>query len=105
MLSSYFISGTHLHLQALAMLLGPMFASQLAIRTSLRASQFICGIALIVTLTPFIFYVLPQTHNVPKLATARLRPQVMVTMLIKNEFKSDFLYEYVMTGCTSHLRR
>lgn len=70
-------------MQALAMLLGPMFASQLAIKTSLRASQFICGIALTVTLTPFIYYVLPQTHNVPKLATARLRPQVAVTLITK----------------------
>uniref|UniRef100_A0A8R1TIL0 MFS domain-containing protein n=2 Tax=Onchocerca TaxID=6281 RepID=A0A8R1TIL0_ONCVO len=70
--------------QALAMLLGPMFASQLAIRTSLRTSQFICGIALIVTLTPFIYYVLPQTHNVPKLATARLRPQDYLPMIKHN---------------------
>ncbi|CAG9538023.1 unnamed protein product [Cercopithifilaria johnstoni] len=70
--------------QALAMLLGPMFASQLAIRTSLRASQFICGIALIGTLTPFIYYVLPQTHSVPKLATARLRPQDYLPMIKHN---------------------
>ncbi|VDO26251.1 unnamed protein product [Brugia timori] len=70
--------------QALAMLLGPMFASQLAIKTSLRASQFICGIALTVTLTPFIYYVLPQTHNVPKLATARLRPQDYLPMIKHN---------------------
>lgn len=69
-----------MYLQALAMLLGPMFASQLAVSTSLRGSQFICGIALIVTLTPFIYYVLPQTHSVPKLATARLRPQVMAML-------------------------
>uniref|UniRef100_A0A915Q7C5 Major facilitator superfamily (MFS) profile domain-containing protein n=1 Tax=Setaria digitata TaxID=48799 RepID=A0A915Q7C5_9BILA len=70
--------------QALAMLLGPMFASQLAVKTSLRASQFICGIALIVTLTPFIYYVLPQTHSVPKLATARLRPQDYLSMIKHN---------------------
>lgn len=61
-----------------------MFASQLAVRTSLRASQFVCGIALIVTLAPFIYFVLPHTHSVPKLATARLRPQVNIYVDNKN---------------------
>ncbi|VDN23756.1 unnamed protein product [Gongylonema pulchrum] len=49
--------------QALAMFLGPMFASQIAVQTSLRASQFICGIVLFITLTPFVYFVLPQTHS------------------------------------------
>ena len=62
--------------QAIAMFLGPMFASQIAVHTNLRVSQFVCGVAMLITLTPFIYYVLPQTHSVPKLATARLRPQV-----------------------------
>lgn len=63
--------------QALAMFFGPMFASQIAIHSNLRISQFACGILLLLTLTPVIYYVLPQTHSVPKMATARLRPQVI----------------------------
>lgn len=58
------------------MFFGPMVASQLAIHTNLRTSQFICGIVLFVTLVPVIYKFLPETHSVPKLATARLRPQV-----------------------------
>ncbi|MFH4978502.1 hypothetical protein AB6A40_005211 [Gnathostoma spinigerum] len=70
--------------QAIAMFFGPMIASQLAVATSLRISQTVCGIALFATLTPFIYYFLPQTHSVPKLATARLRPQDYVHMVRGN---------------------
>ncbi|VDN02753.1 unnamed protein product [Thelazia callipaeda] len=70
--------------QAIAMFLGPMLASQLAVKTTLRGSQFICGVTLLVTLTPLIYFMLPYTHTVPKLATARLRPQDYLPMVKNN---------------------
>ena len=58
------------------MFFGPMLASQLAVYTTLRLSQTICGIIMLVTLVPAVYKLLPETHSIPKLATARLRPQV-----------------------------
>uniref|UniRef100_A0A914RVE2 Major facilitator superfamily (MFS) profile domain-containing protein n=1 Tax=Parascaris equorum TaxID=6256 RepID=A0A914RVE2_PAREQ len=63
---------------AIAMFFGPMVASQLAVATTLRTSQVTCGIAMLMVLTPTIYFALPQTHSIPKLATARLRPQLQL---------------------------
>lgn len=70
--------------QALAMFFGPMVASQLAVYTTLRSSQIICGIVLLISLVPVIYFLLPQTHSIPKLATARLRPQDYLPMVARN---------------------
>ncbi|VDK44428.1 unnamed protein product [Anisakis simplex] len=70
--------------QAIAMFFGPMIASQLAVATTLRTSQVICGIVMLITLTPTIYCLLPQTHSIPRLATARLRPQDYLPMIARN---------------------
>ncbi|KHN89077.1 hypothetical protein Tcan_15389 [Toxocara canis] len=70
--------------QAMAMFFGPMVASQLAVATTLRTSQIICGIVMLITLTPTIYLTLPETHSIPKLATARLRPQDYLPMVARN---------------------
>uniref|UniRef100_A0A0M3HQJ0 MFS domain-containing protein n=1 Tax=Ascaris lumbricoides TaxID=6252 RepID=A0A0M3HQJ0_ASCLU len=70
--------------QAVAMFFGPMVASQLAVATTLRTSQVTCGIAMLIVLTPTIYFALPQTHSIPKLATARLRPQDYLPMVVRN---------------------
>ena len=64
------------------MFFGPMLASQLAVQTTLRSSQIICGIAMLITLVPVVHIMLPETHTIPKLATARLRPQVQFVVTI-----------------------
>ncbi|CAI4222423.1 unnamed protein product [Auanema sp. JU1783] len=70
--------------QAIAMFFGPMIGSKIAAFTSLRVSQFICGVTLLGTLMPVLFFLLPTTHSIPKLATARLRPQDYWPMITKN---------------------
>ncbi|VDL72193.1 unnamed protein product [Nippostrongylus brasiliensis] len=70
--------------QAAAMFLGPIIGSKIAAYTTLRTSQFICGVALLGTLMPVLFFLLPTTHSIPRLATARLRPQDYWPMISKN---------------------
>ncbi|KHJ98173.1 transporter, major facilitator family protein [Oesophagostomum dentatum] len=70
--------------QAIAMFVGPIIGSKIAAYTSLRISQFICGVALLATLMPVLMFFLPTTHSVPRLATARLRPQDYWPMIKKN---------------------
>ncbi|PAV80401.1 hypothetical protein WR25_03566 [Diploscapter pachys] len=70
--------------QAIAMFIGPMLGSKIAAFTSLRVSQFICGIVLFSTLTPVLLLFLPSTHSIPRLASARLRPQDYWHMIMKN---------------------
>ncbi|XGW25076.1 hypothetical protein V3C99_006472 [Haemonchus contortus] len=70
--------------QAAAMFFGPIVGSKVAAYTSLRTSQFICGCALMVTLMPVVIFLLPTTHSIPRLATARLRPQDYWPMITKN---------------------
>ncbi|CAJ0592870.1 unnamed protein product [Cylicocyclus nassatus] len=70
--------------QALAMFFGPIVGSKIAAYTSLRISQFICGVALLATLLPVLIFLLPTTHSIPRLATARLRPQDYWPMVTKN---------------------
>ncbi|KAK6034198.1 hypothetical protein COOONC_28297 [Cooperia oncophora] len=70
--------------QAAAMFVGPIIGSKIAAYTSLRTSQFICGGALLFTLMPVLVFLLPTTHSIPRLATARLRPQDYWPMITKN---------------------
>ena len=70
--------------QAIAMFFGPIIGSKIAAWTSLRISQFVCGVTLLVTLMPVLLFMLPTTHSIPKLATARLRPQDYIPMITKN---------------------
>ncbi|KJH43751.1 transporter, major facilitator family protein [Dictyocaulus viviparus] len=70
--------------QAIAMFFGPIVGSKIAAYTSLRTSQFICGAALLFTLMPVLMFLLPTTHSIPRLATARLRPQDYWPMITKN---------------------
>lgn len=68
----------------MAMFFGPIVGSKIAAYTTLRTSQFICGGALLLTLMPVIAFLLPTTHSIPRLATARLRPQDYWPMISKN---------------------
>lgn len=65
------------------MFLAPMAASKVAIWTSLRTSQIASGFVMGLTLIPVLLFLLPTTHSVPRLASARLRPQVKTCLLIK----------------------
>lgn len=70
--------------QAMALFFGPMMGAKVAAFTSLRQSQFIVGIAMATLLIPIIWRLLPETHSVPKLASARLRPQDYWPMIRRN---------------------
>jgi len=70
--------------QALAMFFGPMIASKVAVYTSLRTSQFFSGIVMSALLIPVIVFLLPTTHSIPRLASARLRPQDYWPMMTRN---------------------
>ena len=67
------------------MFFGPIFGSKIAAYTSLRVSQFICGVVMFGALMPVLLFLLPTTHSIPKLASARLRPQDYFHMLRKNQ--------------------
>lgn len=58
------------------MFLAPMVASKVAVWTSLRTSQIINGCVMPVLLLPVLWFLLPTTHSIPRLASARLRPLV-----------------------------
>ena len=49
--------------------------SRIASYTTLRASQMICGGVMPIVLIPVVLFLLPTTHSIPRLATAKLRPQ------------------------------
>jgi MFS family permease len=70
--------------QAFAMFFGPTIASKVAVYTTLRTSQFFSGIVMSALLIPVIIFLLPSTHSIPRLASARLRPQDYWPMLTKN---------------------
>ncbi|CAI5437815.1 unnamed protein product [Caenorhabditis angaria] len=70
--------------QAMAMFFGPIVGSKVAAWTTLRTSQFIVGIVLLVTMLPVVQFLLPTTHSIPRLASARLRPQDYWHMISKN---------------------
>jgi len=70
--------------QAAALFFGPMIGAKVASITSLRQSQFAAGIVMAVLLIPIIYKLLPTTHSVPKLASARLRPQDYWPMIRRN---------------------
>ncbi|CAD6184338.1 unnamed protein product [Caenorhabditis auriculariae] len=70
--------------QAVAMFFGPIVGSKVAAYTSLRISQFIVGCVLLATLAPVIMFLLPTTHSIPRLASARLRPQDYWHMISRN---------------------
>jgi hypothetical protein len=54
----------------------PSVGSKIAAYTSLRASQMINGCVMAAMLIPLVIFLLPTTHSIPRLATAKLRPQV-----------------------------
>lgn len=64
--------------QALSMFFAPIVASKVAVYTSLRASQIINGVLLPIVLIPILIFLLPTTHSIPRLAAAKLRPQVSI---------------------------
>lgn len=70
--------------QAIAMFCGPPIASKVAVYTTLRTSQFFSGIVMSALLIPVILFLLPTTHSIPRLASARLRPQDYWPMITKN---------------------
>lgn len=70
--------------QAIAMFFGPIVGSKVAAWTSLRTSQFIVGFVLAGTMIPVVMFLLPTTHSIPRLASARLRPQDYWHMISKN---------------------
>jgi MFS family permease len=70
--------------QALSMLLAPVVASNVAAVSTMRISQIICGIVLGSLLIPVLIFLLPTTHSIPRLASARLRPQEYWPLIGKN---------------------
>ncbi|CDM63586.1 MFS domain-containing protein [Caenorhabditis elegans] len=66
------------------MFFGPIVGSKVAAWTSLRTSQFIVGFVLAGTMIPVVMFLLPTTHSIPRLASARLRPQDYWHMISKN---------------------
>lgn len=68
----------------MSMFIAPMAASKVAVWTSLRTSQMINGAILPVLLLPVLFFLLPTTHSIPRLASARLRPQDYWPMVTRN---------------------
>ncbi|KAI6182450.1 Membrane transporter [Aphelenchoides bicaudatus] len=70
--------------QALSMFLAPMAASKMAVWTSLRTSQMASGVVMGITLLPVLMFLLPTTHSVPRIASARLRPQDYWPMITRN---------------------
>ncbi|KAI6207475.1 hypothetical protein M3Y96_00012800 [Aphelenchoides besseyi] len=70
--------------QALSMFLGPLAASRVAIWTSLRTSQIVNGFVMPLLLIPVLLFFLPTTHSVPRIASARLRPQDYWPMITRN---------------------
>lgn len=75
--------------QAISMFFAPIIASKVAVYTTLRISQMINGVVLAAILVPILLFFLPTTHSIPKLATARLRPQVREIVIASASFKSD----------------
>nr|CAD2150929.1 unnamed protein product [Meloidogyne enterolobii] len=61
--------------QAISMFFAPIVGSRIASYTTLRASQMICGGVMPIVLIPVVLFLLPTTHSIPRLATAKLRPQ------------------------------
>ncbi|CAI2321673.1 unnamed protein product [Caenorhabditis sp. 36 PRJEB53466] len=78
--------------QAGAMFFGPIVGSKVAAWTSLRTSQFIVGIVLAATMVPVLLFLLPTTHSIPRLASARLRPQDYWHMIAKNTALKEGLF-------------
>lgn len=72
--------------QAIAMFFAPILASKVAVYTTLRISQILNGCLLAAILIPVLLFFLPTTHSIPKLATAKLRPQVNLKIIL-NELK------------------
>ncbi|KAH7728522.1 Protein Y71G12B.25 [Aphelenchoides avenae] len=70
--------------QALSMFLAPIAASKLAVYTTLRTSQILNGLIMGSLLVPALLFFLPSTHSIPKLASARLRPQDYWHMISRN---------------------
>ncbi|CAK5012999.1 unnamed protein product [Meloidogyne enterolobii] len=71
--------------QAISMFFAPIVGSRIASYTTLRASQMICGGVMPIVLIPVVLFLLPTTHSIPKLATAKLRPQDYWPMVTKNQ--------------------
>ncbi|KAI1717990.1 major facilitator superfamily domain-containing protein [Ditylenchus destructor] len=70
--------------QAMSMFIAPVVASKIAVYTTLRISQILNGIVLATVLVPVLLFFLPTTHSIPRLASARLRPQDYWPMLKRN---------------------
>lgn len=64
--------------QAISMFFAPIIGSKIAVYTTLRLSQIINGCVMAALLIPVLVFFLPTTHSVPRLATARLRPQAIL---------------------------
>ncbi|GMT26497.1 hypothetical protein PFISCL1PPCAC_17794, partial [Pristionchus fissidentatus] len=71
--------------QAAAMFFGPIIGSKIAAWTSLRTSQGACGISMFITLMPVLYFLLPTTHSIPRLASARLRPFEFIHLIKNNK--------------------
>lgn len=71
--------------QAISMFFAPIIGSRIASYTTLRASQMICGGVMSVALIPVVLILLPTTHSIPRLASAKLRPQDYWPMVTKNQ--------------------
>lgn len=69
--------------QALSMFFAPIVASKVAVYSTLRISQMLNGALLAGILLPTVYFLLPTTHSIPRLAAARLRPQVFFKIIFK----------------------
>ncbi|CAJ0577458.1 unnamed protein product, partial [Mesorhabditis spiculigera] len=82
--------------QAAAMFFGPILGSKIAAFTSLRISQFVCGCFVLVALMPVLTFMLPTTHSIPRLASAKLRPQDYFHMIRQNVHLREGLIELLL---------
>lgn len=71
--------------QAVSMFFAPIVGSKIAIYSTLRSSQIFNGCLMAALLIPIILFFLPTTHSIPRLATAKLRPQDYWPMVTKNQ--------------------
>ncbi|GMR52293.1 hypothetical protein PMAYCL1PPCAC_22488 [Pristionchus mayeri] len=78
--------------QAAAMFFGPVLGSKIAAWTSLRVSQGACGIVMFLALMPVLAFMLPTTHSIPRLASARLRPFDFFHLIKNNKHLREGLF-------------
>lgn len=64
-----------------SLLIGPYIAGKLAVYTTLRTAQMLCGVTIVIGILPIVIYLLPETHDVPKSVSAKLQLHAYWPML------------------------